>query len=36
VFGSRTGFSGSPNQIAIFPVSPNSTGMREKQCTKSN
>jgi len=29
VFGSRTGFSGSANRIALFPVSPNSIGMRE-------
>jgi len=29
VFGSRTGFSGSEDRIALFPVSPNSIGMRE-------
>ena len=29
VFGSRTGFSGSADRIALFPVSPNSIGMRE-------
>ena len=28
VLGSRTGFSGSANRIALFPVSPNSIGMR--------
>ena len=27
VFGSRTGFSGSADRIALFPVSPNSIGM---------
>ena len=36
VFGSRTGFSGSADRIALFPVSPNSIGMREKQCARSN
>jgi len=36
VFGSRTGFSGSANRIALFPVSPNSIGVREKQCARSN
>ena len=36
VFGSRTGFSGSANRIALFPVSPNSIGVREKQCASSN
>jgi len=34
MFGSRTGFSGSADRIALFPVSPNSIGMREKQCTR--
>ena len=29
VFGSRTGFSRLANRIALFPVSPNSIGMRE-------
>jgi len=32
MFGSRTGFSWSADRIALFPVSPNSIGMREKQC----
>ena len=36
VFGSRTGFSGSADRIALFQVSPNSIGMREKQCARSN
>jgi len=36
VFGSRTGFSGSADRIALIPVSPNSIGMREKQCARSN
>ena len=35
VFGHRTGFSGSADRIALFPVSPNSIGMREKQCARS-
>jgi len=36
VFGSRTGFSRSSDRIALFPVSPNSIGMRGKQCARSN
>ena len=36
VFGSRTGFSGSADRIALFPVSLKSIGMREKQCARSN
>ena len=36
VFGSRTGFSGSADRIALFPVSPNSISMRGKQCARSN
>ena len=36
VFDSRTGFSGSVDRIALFPVSPNSISMREKQCARSN
>jgi len=36
VFGSRTGFSGSADRIALFPVSLNSIDMREKQCVMSN
>ena len=36
VFRSRTGFSGSSDRIALFPISPNSVGMREKQCARSN
>ena len=36
VFGSRTGFSGTADGIALFPVSPYSIGMREKQCPRSN
>jgi len=36
MFGSRTGFSGSVDRIALFPVSPNSIGMREKECARSN
>ena len=36
VFGSRTGFSRSADRIALFPVSPNSIGMRGKQCARSN
>jgi len=31
MFGSTMGFSGSADRIALFPVSPNSIGMREKQ-----
>ena len=36
MFGSRTGFSGSADRIALFPVSPNSIGMRGKQFARSN
>ena len=36
MFGSRTGFSRSADRIALFPVSPNSIGMREKQRARSN
>ena len=36
VFGSRTGFSGSADRIALFPVLPNSISMREKQYANSN
>jgi len=36
VFGSRTGFSGSADGIALFPVSPYSIGMRGKQCARNN
>jgi len=36
VFGSRTRFSRSTDRIALFPVSPNSIGMREKPCARSN
>jgi len=36
VFGSTTGFSGSADRVALFPASPNSIGMMEKQCARSN
>ena len=36
MFGSRTGFSGLADRRTLFPVSQNSTGIREKQCARSN
>ena len=36
MFCSRTGLSGSADRISLFSVSPNSMGMREKQCARSN
>ena len=36
VFGSRMGFSGSADRMALFPVWPNSIGMWEKQCARRN
>jgi len=30
MFGSTVGFSGSADRMALFPASPNSTGMWEK------
>ena len=36
VFGSRTGFLGSAEWMALFPVWPNSIGMWEKQWARSN
>ena len=36
MFGSTMGFSKSADRMALFPVWPNSIGMWEKQCARSN
>ena len=36
MFGCRVGFSGLADRMALFPVWPNSIGMWEKQCARSN
>jgi len=36
VFGSRMGFSGSADRMALFPVLPKSIVMWERQCARSN
>jgi len=37
LFGSRVGFSGSADRMALFPVGPNSIWeCKRKQCARSN